>query len=266
MTQWKVQQGLILTNTPVLPVASILHCMQDFMSTTTAYRRGYLQKEYGFAFDGYSHHGQADSSHQAADDLLHSFVLSDFYAHERYPSAFQAFVRDQWPALADAVGNLEMSILGSVQADVTNWYQQFAGHMMSANFYPPLQHFDTVAAGNTRLSAHPDVSLLTVFPFGLDSAFEYQDEHGQWLPAPVTDTMIAFPGYLLEWLTQGRVKALNHRVRLDAAQDRERHSFAVFSIPAPGATVSRPSAAPGEAPELLSAPQYFQHYCSLWDY
>lgn len=266
MTQWQVQHGLILTNTPVLPVAPILQCMQDFMSTTSAYRRGFLQKEYGFAFDGYSHYGQTDSSHQAADDLLHSFVLSDFYSPERYPSAFQLFVREQWPALAREVGKLESAILGSLPADLTQWYQQAAGHMMSANFYPPLERFDTVAEGNTRLSAHPDVSLLTVFPFGLDSAFEYEDEHGQWLPSPATDRMIAFPGYLLQWLTHGRVKALNHRVRLDAAQDRERHSFAVFSIPAPGTAVSRPSPTIAGARESLSAPEYFSHYCGLWDY
>jgi hypothetical protein len=266
MTHWKIDQGLILTDIPVLPVAPILRCMQEFMSMSMSYRRGFLQKAYGFAFDGYSYYGQPDSSHQAADDLLHTFVLSDFYSHERYPKPFQAFVRDHWPTLAGQMRTLEMSMLGSLQADVSNWYQQFAGHMMSANFYPPLEHFDTVAAGNTRLSAHPDVSLFTVFPFGLDSAFEYEDERGRWLSAPVTDKMIAFPGYLLEWLSNGQVKALNHRVRLDADQNRERYSFAVFSIPARGAMVSRPSAAAGEARQSLSAQAYFQHYCGLWDY
>ena len=125
---------------------------------------------------------------------------------KRYPKPFQAFVRCHWPALATQMRSLEMSMLGSLHADVVNWYQQFAGHMMSANFYPPLEHFDTVAAGNTRLSAHPDVSFFTVFPFGLDSAFEYEDERGQWLSTPVTDKMIAFPGYLLEWLSNGQVK------------------------------------------------------------
>jgi isopenicillin N synthase-like dioxygenase len=206
MTSWEIDQGLILTDIPVLPMAPIMRCMQDFMSTTLSARCDFLQKDYGFAFDGYSHYGQADSTHQSTEDLLHSFVFSDFYAAERHPKAFQASVREPWAALTQQLRSLEMSLLAALPAAVGIWYQQFAGHMMYANYYPPLKHFDAVAAGNTRLSAHPDVSLFTVFPFGLDSAFEYQDERGQWLPAPATNTMIAFPGYLLEWLSNGSVR------------------------------------------------------------
>lgn len=266
MTQWRIDQGLILTELPVLPVAPILNCMQDFMSSTLRYRCRFLQKEYGFAFDGYSHHGQTDSTHQAADDLLHSFVFSDFHAPERYPQAFQTFIREQWPALTRQLRSLEISLLETLPEQLKRWYQLFVGHMMSANFYPPLTQFEQVAAGNTRLSAHPDVSLITVFPFGMDAAFEYEDAQGQWRPAPVTDTMVAFPGYLLEWLSNGRVKALNHRVRLDADHTSARYSFAVFSIPTRNATVSRPSVAVAQGPQHLTATEYFQRYCGLWDY
>ncbi|CAA0098288.1 Uncharacterised protein [Halioglobus japonicus] len=266
MTQWHLDEGLILTDIPILSVAPIQRAMQGFMAEPMCSRRDFLQKAYGFAFDGYSHYGQPDSSHQAADDLLHSFVLSDHYPAARYPNAFQPFVREHWPALASQIRTLQLSLLSTLPAELTTWYRQFAAHMLSANFYPPLQHFSATAAGNTRLSAHPDVSLFTVFPFGLDSAFEYEDGHGQWLSAPATDCMIAFPGYLLEWLSHGRIKALNHRVRLDTDHSRERYSFAVFSIPARGATVARPSHTPGKNPEVLTAQAYFAHYCGLWDY
>ena len=258
--------ALILTDIPVLPVAPILRATAGFMQSTTNSRRGYLQKRYGFGFDGYSHCGQEDSTHQAPDDLLHTFVFSDAYSAEHYPRAFQPYIRELWPALTRQLRTLEATMLGALPVDLTQWYQQSVGHMMSANYYPPQQHFNAVAAGNTRLSAHPDVSLFTVFPFGLDSAFEYEDTRGQWHPAPVTDTMIAFPGYLLEWISGGRIKALNHRVRLDADRARERYSFAVFSIPMPGATVSRVPLAPGESPLHLTTQAYFQQYGRLWDY
>lgn len=266
MTQWNLDRGLILTDIPVQSVAPVKRAMRDFMSAPMHYRRQFLQKAYGVAFDGYSHCGQTDSSHQAPDDLLHSFVLSDSFPAERYPKAFQAFVRDHWSSLASRIRTLELSLLDTVPAAIAAWYRQYASHMLSANFYPPAQQFAAAAQGNTRLSAHPDVSLFTVFPFGLDNAFEYEDSLGRWVPAPVTDCMIAFPGYLLQWLSGGRVKALNHRVRLDTDHSVERYSFAVFSIPAQGATLSRPAQTPGESPEVLTAQAYFSQYCGLWDY
>tara|TARA_R110002073_G_scaffold307734_1_gene477485 strand:+ start:10516 stop:11385 length:870 start_codon:yes stop_codon:yes gene_type:complete len=266
VTARDIDPALILTDIPVLPVAPILQATEGFMQSTMCCRRGYLQKRYGFGFDGYSHCGQADSTHQAPDDLLHTFVFSDAYCPEQYPQAFQPYIRESWPTLTRQLRRLETAMLDALPVDLTHWYQQSVGHMMSANYYPPQQHFNAVAAGNTRLSAHPDVSLFTVFPFGLDSAFEYEDRHGQWHPAPETDTMIAFPGYLLEWMSDGRIKALNHRVRLDADPARKRYSFAVFSIPMPDATVSRVPLAPGESPLHLTAQAYFEQYGSLWDY
>jgi hypothetical protein len=261
-----IDQGLILTDIPVLPVAPILQCMQDFMSSEDSHRLHFLQKEYGFAFDGYSHCGQVDSTHQAAEDLLHTFVLSDFYPAERYPVAFQSFILQQWPELVSQLRNLELSMIETLPVELRTWYQHSAGHMLSANYYPSLSQFNTAAHGDTRLSAHPDVSLFTVFPFGLDSAFQYETPQGQWLSAPETDRMIAFPGYLLEWLSNGKVKALNHRVRLDSDQARERYSFAVFSIPARDTSVSRVVGPSGAEQQSLTAQAYFRQYLSLWDY
>ncbi|MCB1705970.1 MAG: hypothetical protein KDI17_13980 [Halioglobus sp.] len=266
MTAPVLDGGLILTDIPLWPATPMLAATREFMQSAMSSRCRYLQKCYGLAFDGYSHCGQVDSTHQAPGDLLHTFVYSDIYPPERYPPPFQPCLRQQWPALTRQLQTLEVSLLAAYREDLRPWYQQSVGHMMSANYYPPQRQFSAAAAGNTRLSAHPDVSLFTVFPFGLDSAFEYEDALGQWHPAPAADTMVAFPGYLLEWLSGGRIKALNHRVRLDADAARERYSFAVFSIPMPGTTVSRASPTPGQPRQQLTAQGYFEHYGSLWDY
>lgn len=266
MTAACLDQGLIITDVPALPVAPLRQCLHNFMLRGEAYRKEYLQREFDYAFDGYSHYGQVDSSHQAADDLLHSFVFSDFSSSERYPREFQAYIRDEWPTLTTRLRAIELSLLQQLPFDLSRFHRDAIGHMMSANYYPPLAGFDNPAAGNTRLSEHPDVSLLTIFPFGIDCDFEYQDAQGDWHRGPPSANMVAFPGYLLEWLSGGVVKALNHRVRLDPCRDSDRYSFVVFSIPHPNTTLTRSSLEPGVEVEQLSAQAYFQQYTGLWDY
>jgi len=221
---------------------------------------------YGYAFDGYSYYGQEDSTHQAPGDLLHSFVFSDFFQVERYPVEFQSYIADSWPLLTATLRSIEQQILQSLPGTVSQLYREHIRHMMTANFYPPLAEFEHAAAGNTRLSEHPDVSLFTLFPFGMDQDFEFQDADGDWHSAPDTNTMVAFPGYLLEWLSDGDIKALNHRVRLTANREQERFSFGVFSIPGRDATLSRTLASTPDQVEHLSAQSYFEQYISLWDY
>lgn len=266
MKRWNLDHGLIMTDVAVLSAESMRRCMQNFMLRDGSYRRRFLQREYGFAFDGYSHYGQLDSTHQAADDLLHSFVFSDFYPKSAYPEEFHSFLHDEWSSLVRTLQRLELAILEALPADTVTDYLTSFGHMMSANYYPPLANFDSSATGNTRLSAHPDVSLFTVFPFGMDGEFEYEDQSGQWQTVPASNNMIAFPGYLLQWLSNGAIKALNHRVRLGADKTQARYSFAVFSIPYREAPLSRQPAPPGALRETLSAAAYFKQYTALWDY
>ncbi len=266
MTPTCLDQGLIVTDVAALPVTPLRRCLRNFMLRDEAYRRRYLQREFDYAFDGYSHYGQVGSSHQAADDLLYSFVFSDFSHRERYPREFQAYIRNEWPTLTATLREIELSLLRQLPFDLSNFHRTSIGHMMSANYYPPVAGFDTPAAGNTRLSEHPDVSLLTIFPFGIDRDFEYQDAVGNWHRAPPSTNMVAFPGYLLEWLSGGVVKALNHRVRLDRRRNTDRYSFAVFSIPRPDTILLSKPPKQGAEAEQLSARDYFQQYTGLWDY
>ena len=140
---------------------------------------------------------------------------------DRYPEEFQSFLKGGWHKVVETVRSLETDLL--TQLDIPgllDFYRQNAGHMVSNNYYPPQQQFTTTAADNTRLSAHPDASLFTVFPFGIDRELELQvtGESGEpvWRSVDAVDSILLYPGYLMEMWSQGAIKAMNHRVRLSA--------------------------------------------------
>lgn len=256
---------MVVSDSAIFDVSELTSSLRYFVTREEAYRMQFLQKNYGHGFDGYSYCGQEDSSHQAADDLLHSFVLSEFYPAARFPVEFHSYLARDWQPLISVVRDLESSILRrALPAYIYDQYRASMGHMLSANYYPPVGEFDHRAEGGGRLSAHPDVSLLTVFPYGIDRDFQYRDNRGQWRHVPATDRIVAFPGYLLQWLTNGAVQALDHRVCLSAdAAGSERFSFAIFSLPRPGAVLYRETPA---GREEITAENYFREYLSLWDY
>ena len=59
-----------------------------------------------------------------------------------------------------------------------------------------------------RLSKHKDVSLITVFPFGISKGLFLIDEHNQEVAVEASHNLIAFPGYLMECLTYGKIKGI----------------------------------------------------------
>ncbi|MCY3640005.1 MAG: 2OG-Fe(II) oxygenase family protein, partial [Gammaproteobacteria bacterium] len=211
---------------------------------------------------------QTDSLNQGPDDALHSFVLSDFSSRSAFPREFQRFLRDEWPAVTRAAREIERSLL--VQLGVEGLLESHAesyGHMMSANYYPP--GGGAQPNGGLRLTEHPDVSLLTLFPFGAEAGFEYQDAKGAWCALAPSDRVVGFAGELLEWLTGGRIQALNHRVApADGDRFGERFSFSLFSLPRPGTRIERhPSAAQGGAGarvEAISVEAYIEAHLSRW--
>lgn len=253
-----------LTGIPALPPGDLPDRLRDFVVRPESYRRRFLQTAYATVFDGYSYAGQADSMNQGPDDALHSFVLSDFHPAAAYPREFRGFLYERWGEVTRFAAGLESRILAELgQGDLVAQVEASYGHMMSANYYPPLRACSNAEA--PRLTEHPDVSLLTVFPFGIDAGFEYQDRDGQWCSPGAIDEVCAFPGELLEWLTAGHVKALNHRV---ARATRERFSFSLFSLPKPGTTLRRalPERPPGAAPgfEEISVETYIHLHLSRW--
>ena len=130
--------------------------------------------------------------------------------------------------------------------------------MVSCNYYPAQNNFHRSAAENTRLSAHPDVSLITIFPFGVDGDLEYQTADDSWKTMVPNDHIVGFSGYLMELATDGKIKALNHRVRLSKNKNSERFSFAFFSLPFPEAQLSTLEEG------TISGKEYFEKYLELF--
>ena len=253
------QLGIIATDVPALSPNRLPEQLRAFVERPWAYRKRYLQSVYRTAFDGYSFAGQTDSLNQGPDDALHSFVLSDFSPRAAFPEEFQRYLRDEWPAVTRAAREIEQGLL--VQLGVEGLLEPYAasyGHMMSANYYPPAGRAQP--EGGLRLTEHPDVSLLTLFPFGAEAGFEYQDAEGAWRALAPTDRMVAFAGELLEWVTAGRIQALNHRVAPTGGETfGERFSYSLFSLPHPGTHITREASS-----EAISVEAYIEAHLSRW--
>ena len=256
-------RGYVVTTSSCLDRSELLEAFRSFIHRVRDYQLSFLQKRYGYAYDGFSYYGQTDSSHQAEDDLISTFVLSEFYPVDRYPEEFQGFLKGGWKKVVETVRSLETDLLKQLDIPgLLDFYHQYAGHMVSNNYYPPLQQFTTTAADNTRLSAHPDASLFTVFPFGIDDELELQvaDESGEyaWQSVDAADAILLYPGYLMEMWTQGAIKAMNHRVRLSTNSAAERFTFSFFSLPFP----LREFEMPGRG--LMTSEAYFDAYGALF--
>ena len=253
-----MEDGIFRTDIPVFSDHLLKVCFQSFLAQEDSYRKSHLQKEYGFAFDGYSYFGQKDSSNQAYNDLLETFVFSNFFPVEKYPTEFASFFKNEWACLLKLISAIENRILSTLQIPDLLGIHSNIGHMVSCNYYPAQKQFDYTAAENTRLSAHSDVSLLTIFPFGIDGDLQYQTPCGLWKSISKTDEIIGFSGYLMERVTSGKFKALNHRVKLSENRNTERFSFAFFSLPFPETSLIFPGHDP------ISGKEYFEQYLNLF--
>lgn len=255
--------GYVVTARAALDGGEARAALRAFMQREQGYRERFLQIAYGSGYDGYSFYGQEDSSHQAADDLISTFVMSEFFSADRYPVEFRPFLRGGWKDVLETVRALEVELIAGLGVPgLAAFYHESVGHMMSNNYYPPTEHFRTSAAGNTRLSAHPDVSLFTVFPFGIDSELELETEEESggraWRTVDASDSILVYPGYLMEMWTEGGIRAMNHRVRLGEDRTKERCSFSIFSLPFPGGRFEMPGRG------AMSSEEYFGAYGALF--
>ena len=111
---------------------------KEFISKDFTYKKTYLQKKYNYGFDGYSYLGQKDSSNQYAEDLLRSFVISEFSDPKTFPKEFQPFLKHQWTYLTDKIKQVELKILESLnidnKKDIIRFHEQYIGYMMSMNY------------------------------------------------------------------------------------------------------------------------------------
>ncbi|WP_282123168.1 2OG-Fe(II) oxygenase family protein [Algibacter mikhailovii] len=227
---------------------------EDFLAMPFEYRKKFLQQYYNCGFDGYSYMGQKDSSNQYETDLLHSFVLSEFSAPKKFPNEFHPFLKNEWQLLIEQVRSIELNIIKNLSIPgLEAFYHGAIGHMISCNFYPKVAKSQSI---NLRLSKHVDVSLFTVFVFGASEGFAFQNLKNETEVLAVTDNIIIFPGYLLEFLTNGKYKALEHQVDF-LNPHKERYSFAFFSLPKPNLTLKFMD-------RTFTSKVYFKNYLSLF--
>ena len=262
MKSLNIIDNYIITQEKVFESTLAQNCLADFVKKPFEYKQQYLQKNYGYGFDGYSFQGQKDSTNQAYDDMVDSFVISDIFPVSKYPQELHPIRGNNWVQLMRTIKSIEHKIITSLAPNLSDFYENNICHMLSANYYPPIKEFASTADHGMRLSAHTDVSLFTVFPFGVDEGLEYYSEKEScWKSLGKTDTIFAFPGFLAQLLTGGELKALQHRVKLPKDKRTERFSFAYFSIPLPEKTFE---IIENKQSVLTSSEVYFKKYLALF--
>lgn len=255
--------NLWITAHPAADMRALETGLAAFVARPQAYKLNFLQKNYSKGFDGYSFHGQTDSTNQAHDDMVDSFVLSDYHRADEFPMELQYIRGYHWQEIKPIITALETEIIQLYMPELAEFYTNNMVHMLSANYYPPVKTFRHTASDNTRLSEHTDISFLTVFPYGVDSGIEYFDENTQqWQALGEVNQAFVFPGFLAELLTNGRVKALKHRVMLPESGNTERFSFAYFSLPKLGSTFTLFE---NHMPVTYTTEQYFKKYLALYN-
>lgn len=240
--------GIWYTGVPAFDSSNHESCMRAFLAREEVYKHDFLQTKLNKLFEGYSYIGQDDSLNQGSYDNLYTYVLSDFFDRDRHPKEFQPIFREQ-ETLVKAITDLEKSFLKVLDADLFAFYEEHVVHSLSANFYPPND------SNQVRLTPHPDGSLLTVFPFGMDEEFQFETPDGKWQTVEKTNEVVCFSGYLMERMTD--IKALNHKVEKKGPQ-HERFSFAYFAIPHPDHHFQMKG-------EKVSSEDYFARYLSLFE-
>ena len=221
---------MVKTTVPKSSDVMLKSSFESFLKTPKESKEKFLQVHYNCGFDGYSFMGQKNSLNQYDTDLLHSFVLSEFSKKEQFPVEFHSFLNQEWNELVSKIKTLELELIDQLKVEgLFDFYNSSIGHMVSCNYYPELNPSNSEAL---RLSKHVDASLFTVFVFGIDKGFSFQDCKNEKQALFSKDNIVVFPGYLLELLSNGKYKALEHQVDfLDA--NKERFSFAFFSLPKP---------------------------------
>lgn len=224
------KDGYFQTDIQIEP-SIIQKSFELFLSRDFNYKKQFLQKNYEYGFDGYSYMGQGNSINQYAEDFLHSLVISEFNPPHKYPTEFIPFFNTEWKKIQDKIKSIEKSIIKNIETNINtslvDFYNEYIGHMMSMNYYPKID----CHKNNIRLTEHKDVSLFSIFPFGIDQGLQIKNKTNQWINVPATNKAIGMTGFLLESLTNNTIKATNHRVIFNQIQNTKRFSFVFFSMP-----------------------------------
>jgi isopenicillin N synthase-like dioxygenase len=209
---------------------NLVSAFKLFLNQPLDYRTQFLQTKYARAFDGYSFLGQENSFNQYSTDQLHSFVFSEFTKTEDFPKEFHSYLKTEFLEVKKAVTNLELEVLESFKDDdFLTIYKANFGHMISCNYYPKISD-KTITE---RLSMHKDVSLFSMFPYGLDKGLAYKCTNNRVEDLDFKSTIFGFKGFGAEFFLGDNLKGLNHKVNYSETENSERFSIAFFSMPKP---------------------------------
>lgn len=243
----QIAQGLWEINTEKYQDVYLRERFSAFLSRPKEERLKFIQKNLGNTYDGYSFPKQKDSFNQAPEDELHSFVITSLEKHCDLPEELKFDQSTLWRSLQDQVTQIERHLL--VETRIA--HEGDSAPMLSCNYYPEKKK------AWKGLEEHPDISLFTHFPFGSDGFTEYKDLNGEWHPFPKTDNWLVFTGYFMEYISQEKVKALQHRVGVLPAHI-ERFAFAWFTIPHPKSQWIHGG-------ETMSGADYHKAYLTLFE-
>ncbi|WP_375238774.1 2OG-Fe(II) oxygenase family protein [Aurantibacter sp.] len=228
-----IKNDIFNFNTEAFSTKNLISAFKLFLEKPLDYRIQFLQAKYNKAFDGYSFLGQENSLNQYSTDQLHSFVLSEFTSVENFPREFHSYLKTEFLEVKKAVTNLELEVLKSFNNnEFIEIYKSNFRHMISCNYYPKIVD-KTITE---RLSTHKDVSLFSVFPYGLDNGLAYQNSNNRVVDLGFKPEAFGFKGFGVEYFLDEKLKGLNHKVNLDVSENNERFSIAFFSIPKPNTT------------------------------
>lgn len=254
-----ISEGYLITDIPAIESSCLELGFKAFLEKKEEYKLQYLQKNFGYAFDGYSYMRQKDSSNQSYEDDVYTFVLSNFHEPVWFPVEFSFFFSEEWLYLLDKVKQIEKQLIDGLKFKGIQELYANMGHMISCNYYPS-PTLDQNQSSDERLTAHNDISLFTIFPFGLSDGLQFENDKGNWIDIPACQTMLILSGYLLEFWSKGEVKSLNHRVKADFKRAGNRTSFAFFSLPQPFNEMKFKTGG-----DTFNSEDYFEAYLAQFD-
>ena len=103
-------EGYLVTSFATLDSTELLEAFRTFIHRVRDYQLRFLQKRYGYAYDGFSYYGQTDSSHQAEDD---SSAPSSSPSSTRWTATPKSsgLPEGSWKKVVQTVRSLETDLL-----------------------------------------------------------------------------------------------------------------------------------------------------------
>jgi len=198
----------------------------------------------------------------APDDPTHDLGLACYAPNvwPDYPPHFASNLQIYYAAATTFSLNLLCAIAGAVGEDESYFREKFSRPMalLRGNFYP--QRPAWAGDKDFGIATHTDYGCLTLLATDGSPGLEVRKRGGGWIPlsAPPGEFVINF-GEMLEFWTEGRIKATPHRV---VGTTDERISVPLFFNPNHDAVVSPKGAAPIIAQEHLQR-RYNETYLHL---